>query len=239
MNQEKLRQYIYDRIQVADNNCWMPTKPKLSVRQGGIYLQGNRLAWVAFTGQIPPKDVEVYSKCENVCCVNPEHLGTRLRSQLLDAHTRFWQLVNVRSPDECWEWMGSRNQDQYGRFRASSKNVVQAHRFAYEEVHGLIPPGKMLCHSCDNPPCVNPSHLFVGDQSDNMKDMYKKKRHRIINDFKGERQPTSKLVTDDILHIRAMHRQGVSVPQIHTHYPQVSRANIQRIIWRKTWRHIE
>ncbi len=86
---------------------------------------------------------------------------------------RFW--VKVKQTDYCWEWEGSRNKDGYGTFKIGN-DVVLAHRFAYQYIYGKTP--KQVMHKCDNPPCVNPDHLFSGTQFDNMRDKQLKGRAR-------------------------------------------------------------
>lgn len=88
----------------------------------------------------------------------------------------FWSCVDKSGGDDaCWIWTRGKLPKGYGRFNADGKDVL-AHRFAYEKLIGEIPDGLHVCHHCDNPSCVNPKHLFVGTRSDNMQDMWEKKR---------------------------------------------------------------
>lgn len=76
----------------------------------------------------------------------------------------------------CVEWTKRRDKDGYGRVGRNGKSY-RAHRLAWEEEHGPIPDGMMVLHRCDNPPCVNVEHLFLGTALDNMRDMVAKGRH--------------------------------------------------------------
>jgi len=87
---------------------------------------------------------------------------------------RFWSKVDKSG--DCWVWTAATFKGGYGQFRAS-KTRVSAHRFSYELVKGPIPDGMGVCHTCDNPPCVNPDHLFAGDQGVNLRDCTDKGRH--------------------------------------------------------------
>ena len=82
---------------------------------------------------------------------------------------RFWS--KVKKGAECWEWTGAVNKRNkgYGRLDINGKQV-RAHRLSYEIHYGPIPKGMEVCHICDNPPCVRPSHLFIGTHKDNMID---------------------------------------------------------------------
>lgn len=83
---------------------------------------------------------------------------------------RFAKLVDKRGPDECWLWLGSRVGAGYGRFRlgGAKEGYPEAHRYAWEQANGRpVPSGMFVCHSCDNPSCVNPAHLWIGSATDN------------------------------------------------------------------------
>jgi hypothetical protein len=87
---------------------------------------------------------------------------------------RFWDKVEKTST--CWNWIGAKR-NGYGCIKIDKKSIA-THRLSYEMHKGLIPEGLFVCHSCDNPSCVNPDHLFTGTNSDNMIDAMNK--YRII-----------------------------------------------------------
>jgi hypothetical protein len=101
-------------------------------------------------------------------------------------HERFWS--HVRKTSKCWLWTAYSN--PYGQFRVGSRTdgsrkKVEAHVYAFEEKYGMVPAGKIVCHTCDNPPCVRHSHLFLGTHADNTLDMILKGRE---NFFGGEKR---------------------------------------------------
>lgn len=116
----------------------------------------------------------------------------------------FWRNVDRRGPDECWPWRRGCDRDGYGRLRRDRVDL-RAHRVALETAVGPIPVGMSVCHRCDNPPCCNPAHLFVGTNRDNVLDMVGKGRNAFrLPDNAGERNPAAHLSEDQVLAIHAM-----------------------------------
>lgn len=140
---------------------------------------------------------------------------------------RFWEKVDKHGPDECWNWTAALQGNGYGYFRLSKdvSNIV-AHRYSYMEVYGSIPDGMLVCHTCDNPKCVNPKHLFLGTHSDNAKDREKKGR--------GNR-PHSKLSEQEVVVIKSSTESQSKLASLY----DVSRRTIASIQYGETWKTIE
>lgn len=90
---------------------------------------------------------------------------------------KFWSRVKIGNPDECWEWQASCFPTGYGHLTIKGKSLY-SHRVSWELTNGEIPDGLFVCHKCDNPPCCNPQHLFVGTPLDNVRDRDAKGRGR-------------------------------------------------------------
>ena len=118
------------------------------------------------------------------------------------------QKVKVRSNmTRCWEWVGRFNNFNYGVFSEKGRPVL-AHRRSWELFVGKIPRKKSVLHKCDNPRCVNPRHLFIGTQRDNVRDAFRKGRLNHIFTIprpKGEAAPHSKLTEKIVLKVRSLY----------------------------------
>ena len=150
-----------------------------------------------------------------------------------EAIEHFWSRVE-KTADGCWNWTGSKNIDGYGRVGIDGK-TFSTHRLSYSLFNGDIPSGKSVLHHCDNPPCVNPEHLFIGTQADNVRDCASKGRIRVGN-RKGERHPTAKLTEDQVNQIRFY--SGYLTQEWLANYFGVARQTVGDIITRRIWKHI-
>ncbi len=142
----------------------------------------------------------------------------------------------VQKTDTCWLWIGHRQEYGYGKFRWQGE-AVQAHRVSWELHRGHIPKGVQICHKCDNPPCVNPDHLFLGTQSDNMQDCKRKGRFHPPPTGKGSAHNQAKLSDADVFHIRRSYRSGVPARSLASRY-KLTRAYIYKVISGATWQHL-
>lgn len=133
-------------------------------------------------------------------CLRIDSDLVRHNTAVIGVRERFYKHVDARSADECWPWIGYRDRRGYGRFRIpGERNMKVASRVSYELKYGDIPDGMCVCHKCDNPQCVNPSHFFIGTKADNNKDMYEKGRDKHA---RGEKAGRSKLTSNDVETIR-------------------------------------
>ena len=167
-------------------------------------------------------------------------VGHGLRSRVYTRRSlasRFWHKVENRGPDDCWEWQAYRDRDGYGHIRMDdlAHTDAGAHRVSYELAFGHIPDGMMVCHRCDNPRCVNPEHLFLGTNTDNMRDRSAKGRKA---GPAGIKQHNSKLTEEQVKAIRERYAAGgVTMYQLAAEYG-VGAGPICNIIHRKSWKHV-
>ena len=143
----------------------------------------------------------------------------------------FWSRVSYSAPSECWEWTGGLNFEGRGRIMFRERREY-AHRVAFALANpSIFDPSLRVLHTCDNPRCVRPSHLFQGTQADNVHDMHRKGRDRKV---RGEKQWCAKFTENQVRAIRA---NPNPMKQIARDY-NVSDTAIRNIKLRKTWKHI-
>lgn len=158
---------------------------------------------------------------------------------LLDRIVKNYSSVKLRLdnhkqiPSGCWEYQGYLATNGYGRFSVGGIKVY-AHRASYA-FHFLQEPGEFLvCHSCDNPTCINPGHLFLGTCKDNMQDMIKKGRG---SDQGGMKNGNCKLEEKDVIEIRRLSALGLNNTQIAKRYG-IKHGTVYAIKTRKSWAHV-
>lgn len=153
---------------------------------------------------------------------------------------RFWPKVASGEPDACWPWTGGRNSSKagynYGSFGwadddrtvARHRNML-AHHAAWRLTFGEPPPGQQVLHRCDNPPCCNPAHLFLGTIADNMVDRDQKERQA-----RGEWHPKAKLTEELVRQIRTRN-ECCNVWALRL---CLERQTIYAVLRGKTWKHV-
>ena len=138
-----------------------------------------------------------------------------------------WKKIRKSGPDDCWLWTGYRNEQGYGRIDIMGREGVYAHRVAYLAAN----PGAItldcrdnlyVLHRCDNPPCCNPAHLFLGTHQDNMDDKIRKGRQVY---YKSTESPRAKLTEEDVFWIRMAKKHGATVKAL-AYLHDVSRSTI-------------
>lgn len=146
---------------------------------------------------------------------------------------RFWDKVLVSGADECWNWTASVAGRGYGQIKVpGARRQYYAHRLSYEMHHGEIGNGLLVCHTCDNPRCVNPKHLFLGSHADNLGDMASKGRH-----LYGEKNTKHVLSEMDVHRVFDLHEAYWSQGRIASKVG-VSQPQIGRILRGERWKHV-
>ena len=131
----------------------------------------------------------------------------------------------------CWIWLGAKVTDGYGEIMVNGKQI-RTHRLAWELTNGSIPKGMCVCHRCDNPSCINPKHLFLGTNNDNIQDRIKKGRRG--GPKGGENYISSKLKSFQIKEIRML-KGEMSERKIAEEY-HIGKSQVHRIVSKQCWK---
>ena len=134
--------------------------------------------------------------------------------------------------DGCWEWTASKVKGGYGQIRVSEQ-MQYSHRVAYQLYVGEIPAGMCVCHHCDNKGCVNPAHLFLGTQAENMLDC-KNKGRGVHPDNSGEKNGRAKLTEAQVVEIRVRYSEGDTQSNLAKEFG-VTQTAISHIVCGRNW----
>lgn len=164
---------------------------------------------------------------------------------------RFWAKVAIGAEDECWPWSGAAAAHGYGHVWGEKNKNVGAHRVSWELHNGPIPDGLDVLHRCDNPPCVNPAHLFLGTATDNGRDMVSKGRANTPRGdvhgsrTKPERRPrgeaswNARLNDDLVRFVRQRYAEGgISMRQLGARVG-LHHGTIGQLVRRERWAHVQ
>jgi hypothetical protein len=147
---------------------------------------------------------------------------------------RFWAKVKTGSSDECWPWTGSTDGHGYGQI-SIQRFPRKATRIALI-LDGRNPGNLCALHKCDNPPCCNPGHLYVGTKLENSTDMVRRRRHQ-TDPARGEKHYASKITEEVVREIRRRAERGELQRSIADSFG-IDRTMVSKIVLRKNWRHI-
>lgn len=217
-------QYMSEASNNRSGECWISSYGRISV------IYNNEKTYITnaiFDFYSKIYDGTVRRSCGNIRCVNPEHLMNRVES--------FWSNVDVTSDvSSCWEWKSKKGTNDYAETRHNGISVM-SHRMAYELFYKIkIPDGLFACHKCDNPPCCNPRHIFLGTRQDNTDDRELKGRNKIPR-LCGESHGQHKLLETDIVEIRSLYKTGAYSYALLSKIYKVSFGQIRNIVKRKQW----
>ena len=145
---------------------------------------------------------------------------------------RFWKYVDkLTTPNGCWPWTGSKDSHGYGHFWLNDR-LVLAQKVAWELVNGPMPKGKQGLHTCDNPPCARPDHVFPGTRKDNMQDMIRKGRKAL-----GEKTNRTPFSTSFVLQLRKEYEEGARQKDLVKKYNLLS-GTLNRLLRGARWAHV-
>lgn len=175
-NKNKSLNQAFEKNVIKQNGCWDWKKKSqkiMTITFNGKNFTARRASWILHYGEIEDSFV-ILSSCQNNLCTNPLHLYLQNKNDTLE---NIFNRHVIKKDNGCWEWNKKGDFDGYGLIY-HNKKYIRAHRVSWIIFNKEIPKALCVLHKCDNPPCTNPSHLFLGTIQDNIKDMDNKNRRR-------------------------------------------------------------
>lgn len=167
-----------------------------------------------------------------ICHTKNKHNGSiALPKEEYDKIVKFRLRANIIEENGCWIWQGCKN-NGYGQSSYRSRMML-THRISWIVFNGEIPKGIDVCHKCDNPSCINPEHLFLGNAKDNVNDMWTKQR----KSHKGEKHPRCKLTLEQVKQIRYVDLACMTQRDIAKKYG-LTAGYIHNIKSKRTWKDV-
>lgn len=225
--------------------CWRWTGSKNREGDGEIttILKGrrtrksaHRVGWeLANKREVPPNGIVLRNCGVHSACVNPKHLYLatgieQAKRGHIPIQIRVRKNVSIDA-NGCWLWTSHKpmRTTKYGQ-TSQGRQKIPAHRAAYKIAHPDHDiKGKVVCHTCDNPRCVNPEHLFLGSHAQNSRDMRAKGRST-----GGARNPRAKLTASQVVQIRRRHAAGETIMQLSRAFG-VGRGGVSLVVTGRNW----
>jgi hypothetical protein len=185
---------------------------------------------------------ELWRKNNPRYCKNCENQINGTKYQYCCSHCNFINQI-IKQENGCWEWQGLKNHSKYGYFTDfETRKKIFSHRYSYKTFRGEITENFHVCHTCDNPKCCNPAHLFLGTDKDNMQDCKNKGRTAKGDKVarKGEDNKNSIFTEELVFQIRKMCSEGLKDREISNRLgsDKYSIYQINAIRHRRSWKHI-
>lgn len=228
-----LEERLFASIDKKDG-CWIWTGsltgrslPQLKFKEKSIYPRS--VIYKLQKNENPPE--VTITTCGNSKCVNPDHVTDRKNS----LKSRFDNGYKINEKTGCWEWIKTmHSKNGYGSIGVGTSNSEKAHKISYILHKGEIPIGLCVCHTCDNPKCVNPNHLWLGTPKDNSDDKFKKNR---FVSCKGESNGGCKITEEIAKKIKEMLLIGKTSMEISRFF-NINYKTVFHIKHGHTWKHI-
>jgi len=221
---------LLDKCVRKDKGCLeYPTGTKM-IRVNGKCLAFSRIIYEEFVGKLN-YSCRIDRTCNNGNCLNPDHM------LLSSPEEKFGRFIDIRSDEECWEWLGAKDGGGYGAYGSPHLSENKSHRIMWEMYYGKIPLDDVgntlyVLHKCDNSSCCNPGHLFLGTNKDNMKDKVKKERQSRLF---GLRNGRSIMNREKVINLRQLYSTRKYSYKALVKLFGISQSQVARIIKNQSW----